>query len=132
MVVVTSLGLTAPVSHSLCFFLTFLTFRRRLPVGGGVAGIAETFPSFSVTGQFLHDVPGFQVTSDSVFPLQRPSSSRGLPLHPQFDNCSDGFFFHPCFLPDDIFISPVLQQAHTHCPSHHSHLCCCRTLFIFN
>ena len=36
--------------------------------------------------------------------------------------------YHPGFLQD--LISPVFQQAHPHCPSHHSHLCCCHTFFI--
>ncbi len=31
----------------------------------GVAALAETFPSVSVSGPFLLDVPGFQVPSDS-------------------------------------------------------------------
>ena len=42
----------------------------------GVAGIAETFPSFSDSGPFLLDVPGFQVPSDSIVPPQLWSSSR--------------------------------------------------------
>ena len=37
----------------------FLTFRRRLPIRG-ITGLAETFPSFPVSGTFLPDVPGFQ------------------------------------------------------------------------
>ncbi len=36
----------------------------------GVAGLAETFPSLSVSGPFLLDFPGFQVPSDSIFPSQ--------------------------------------------------------------
>ena len=36
----------------------------------GVEGLAETIPSFPVSGPFLPDVPGFQVPSDSVFPPQ--------------------------------------------------------------
>ena len=46
----------------------------------GVAALAETFPSFPVSGPFLPDVPGFQVPPDSVFPSQLWSSSRALPL----------------------------------------------------
>ena len=119
----------------------------------GVAGLAETFPSFSVSGPFLLDFPGFQVPSGSIFPSQLWSSSRALPLHLHFCNCSDVFSFtspfdvskpfqpspshnrryrfHLCFF-QDFLISPVFQQAHAHCPSHHSHLCCCHTLFIFD
>ena len=98
----------------------------------GVAGTAETFPSFSVSGPFLPDVPGFKVPSDSVFPWQHQSSSRALPLHLHFDNCSDVFCFissfdvpetfqpspshdhryqfHSCFL-EYVLIYPVFQQA---------------------
>ena len=35
----------------------------------GVAGLAETFPSFSVSGPFLLDFPGFQVPSDSYISI---------------------------------------------------------------
>ena len=51
----------------------------------------DTFPSFSVSGPFLLDVPGVQVPSGSIVPTQRLSSSRALPLHLQFCNCSDVF-----------------------------------------
>ena len=37
----------------------------------GVAGLAETFPSFSVSGRLHPDGPGFQVPSDSVIPPRR-------------------------------------------------------------
>ena len=119
----------------------------------GVAGLAETFPSFSVSCPFLLDVLGFQVPSDCIVPLQLRSSSRALHLHLHFCNCSDVFNFissfnvpepfqpspyhdhryriHLCFL-QDIFISPVFQQAHAHCPAHHSHIRCSHTLFVFN
>ena len=53
----------------------------------GVAGHAETFPSFSVSGPFLLDFPGFQVASDGFVPPQLWSSSRVLPLHLHFCNC---------------------------------------------
>ena len=53
-----------------------------------VAGLAETFPSFPISGPFLPDVPGFQVPPDSIFPPQLRSSSRALPLHLHFDNSS--------------------------------------------
>ena len=59
----------------------------------GVAGLAETFPSFSVSGPFLPDAPGFQVPPDSIFPLQLRSSSRALPIHLHFCNCSDVLCF---------------------------------------
>ena len=44
----------------------------------GVAGLVETFPSFSVSGPLLLDGPGFQVFSDSIVPPQLWSSSREL------------------------------------------------------
>ena len=50
-----------------------------------------------VSGPFLPDVPGFQVPPDSIFPRQLRSSSRALPLHLHFDNCSDVFCFISCF-----------------------------------
>ena len=81
--------------HYSCIFsyncLTFLTFRSRL---FGVAGHAETFPSFSVIGPFIPVFPGFQVPSDSIVPL---SSSKALPLHLQLCNCSDVFSFISSF-----------------------------------
>ena len=45
----------------------------------GVAGLAETFPSFPVSGPFLPDVPGFQVPPDSIIAPQLRSSSKALP-----------------------------------------------------
>ena len=62
-----------------------------------VAGLAETFQSFPVSGPFLPDVPSFQVLPDSIFPPQRRSSSRARPLHLHFDNCSDVFGFISSF-----------------------------------
>ena len=62
-----------------------------------VTGLAETFPSFSVSGPFLLDFSGFQVPSDSIVPPQLWSSSRALPLHLHFCNCSDVFQFHLFF-----------------------------------
>ena len=60
---------------SICFsFSPFATVSLCM-----VAGLAETFPSFPVSGPFLPDVPGFQVPPDSVFPPQLWSSSRALP-----------------------------------------------------
>ena len=44
----------------------------------GVAGLADTFPSFPVSGPFLPDVPRFQFPSHSIFPPQLWSSSRGF------------------------------------------------------
>ena len=135
--------------HSLSYFSPFAVVSLC-----GVAGLAETFPSFPVSGPFLPDSPGFHVPPDRIFPPQLRSSSMALPLHLHFDNCSDVFCFissfdvpesiqhspshnhryrfHPCFL-QDLLISPVFQQPHPDCPSsHHSHLCYCHTLFIFN
>ena len=86
----------------LCDVLTFLTFRRRLLFW--IAGLAETFPSFSVSGPFLLDVPGFQVPSDSIVPLQF-----GLPLGR----------FHSIFISATarmFSVSPLLLT----CPNHSS------------
>ena len=62
-----------------------------------VASLADTFPSFPVSGPFLPDVPGFQVLPDSTFPPQLRSSYRALPLHLHFDNCADVFCFISSF-----------------------------------
>ena len=32
------------------------------------SGLAEAFPSISVSGPFIGDVPGFHIPSESVFP----------------------------------------------------------------
>ena len=120
----------------------------------GVAGLAGTFPSLSlpVSGPLLLDLPGFHVPSDGVFPSRPRFSSRALPLHLHFRNSSDVYCsmswlnvpepflpspshdhrnrLHPCSL-QDLLISPMFQQAHPHCPSHHPHICCWHTLFIF-
>ena len=73
-------------SSSFIFFLPFLTFRRRLPVRG--SGSSKTFPSLTVSGPFLPDAPRFHVPPDRILPPQLWSSSRALPLHLHFDNCS--------------------------------------------
>ena len=78
----------------------------------GVAGFAETFPSFSVSGPFLPDVPGFQVSSDSIVTPQLRSSSRALPLHLLFCNCSDVFIFiYPFDVPEPFQPSPSHNLA---------------------
>ena len=69
-----------------------------------VAGLADTFPSFPVRGPFLPHVPGFQLPSDSVFLLKLWPSSRALPLHLHFHNCSD------------VSVSSLLLM--TMCPNH--------------
>ena len=53
-------------------FCLFLTFRHHLSLCG-VAGLAETFPSFPVSGPFLPDVSGFQVRNciRSISPTSR-------------------------------------------------------------
>ena len=56
-----------------------------------VAGLAETFPFFSVCGSFLHDFPGVLAPSDCIVSSQLRSSSRAHPLHLHFGNCSDVF-----------------------------------------
>ena len=68
-----------------------LTFHRYLLVR--VAGLAETFPSFPVSGPFLPDVPGFKFPSDSVFYRSLDLPLGCLPSHLHFHNCSDVFCF---------------------------------------
>ena len=117
----------------------------------GVAGLAETFPSFPVSGPFLPDVPGFQVPSDSVLPPQLGYPSRALPFI--FISTTARMFSVLSLLLEcpnhssllrlitiDIGsnfasskISSFLQcskGAHTHCPSHHSHLSGCQDIVI--
>ena len=84
------------------WFLTFLTFRPVSPFG--VAGLAETFPSFSVSGPFLLDVPGFQIPSDSIVPPQLWSS---LGRFPSIFNSATARMFS---------VSPLLLM----CPNHSS------------
>ena len=60
-----------------------------------VAG--QTFPSLPVNGPFLPDLPGFQVPTDSFLQSQLWSSSKALPLHFHFNNCSDVFGFISSF-----------------------------------
>ena len=73
----------------------------------GVAGLAETFPSFSVSGPFLHDFPGFQVPSDGIAQPQLWSSSRALSIHLNFCNCWDVFSFISSYdLPEPFHPSP--------------------------
>ena len=84
----------------------------------GVAGLAETFPFFSVGGPFLLDFPGFQVPSDSIFPSQLWSSSRALPLHLHFCNCSDVFSFTSPF-----YVSKPFQPSPSHNRRYRFHLC---------
>ena len=56
-----------------------------------VAGLAETFPSFPVSGPFLTDASVFQVPPDNIFPPQLQPSYRALPLHLHFDTWVDVF-----------------------------------------
>ena len=81
---VTSIGLYLParwVQHSglflFCFFSPFKPFAAISLFW--VAGLAQTFPSFHVSGPFLPDFPCFQVPPGSIFPPQLRSSSRALP-----------------------------------------------------
>ena len=109
---------------------------------------AGTFPYFPVSGPSLPDVNGFQVLPDSVFPPQLRSSSRALTRHLHFHNWSAVFSFVLSFNEPEPF-QPSPSHGHRyrfhhsflhflliypvfHCPSHHYHLCCCHTLFIFN
>ena len=104
---------------------------------------------FIATFTGLRNVPGFQVPSDSIFPPQLRSSSRALPFHLHVNNCLDVFSLissldvpepdqpspslsvPPLLLPMSPNFRGVLSGS-PHCPSHHSHLCCCHALFIFN
>ena len=119
----------------------------------GVAGLAETIPSFPVSDPFLPDVPGFQVPPDSIFPPRLRSSSRALPLHLHFNNCSDVFSFIflltcPDYSSVLLLITIAIGSTFTtskissflrcsnkltpRCPSHHSHLCCPSSLSCIN
>ena len=125
--------------------LLFLTFRR------GVVALADTFPSFLVSGPFIPDVPSIQVPSESVFPPQLRSSSRALPLHLHFHNCSHALFhlllcnvaepFQPSPSHDHRYLwTPLLPPRSPHFsgvptgshPLPITTFCCCHTLFIFN
>ena len=124
--------------------LTFLSFRRRLPVQGtgSCRDLSTVLCQWSIplwcsrlSGPFWQRLLS-----------QLRSSSRALPLHLHFCNCSNVFcFISSVNMPDpfqplpshnhryryricifrDILISPVFQQAHSHCPSYNSHLYCC-------
>ena len=120
----------------------------------GVAGLADTIPSFSVSGPFLPDVPGLQVPPDCILQPQLRSSSSALPsifisttarmfsvsslLLTCTNNSSlirlitiamgNGGGYHILLLPRSHHLSGVLTYSP---PLHHSHICCCHTLFIF-
>ena len=104
----------------LCFFSPFAAVSLF-----GVAGLAETFPFFSVSGPFLLDFPGFQVPSDSIFPSQLWSSSRVLPLHLHFCNCSDVFSVTSPF-----DVSKPFQPSPSHNRRYRFHLCFFQDLLI--
>ena len=63
----------------------------------GVAGLADTFPSFPVSDSFLPDVPGFQVPPDNIFPPPRRSSSIGRFPPSSFLQLIGCFMFHLFF-----------------------------------
>ena len=105
------------------FPLQFLTFRRRLPVRG--SGSCRDLSSFSVSGPFLLDVPGFQVPSDIIVPPQLWSSSRALSLHLHFCNCSDVFSFTSSF-----DVSKPFQPSPSHNRHYRFHLCFFQDLLI--
>ena len=91
----------------------------------GVAGLAETFPSFSASGPFLLDVPGFQVPSDSIVPPQIWSSSRALSRLLHFCNCSDVFSFTSSF-----DVAKPFQPSPSHNRRHRFHRCFFQDLLI--
>ena len=119
----------------------------------GVAGHAETFPSFPVSGPFRPELPCPNFLSDSVLPLQPRSSSRELPLHLfsptslMFSVSSPLFtcpnYYHlllfmtiatgSTFASNHDLISLVFQvpTGSPPLPISHLHLCCCHTFFIF-
>ena len=67
------------------------SFSHLFARGAGFTLALPTSPCHS--GPFIPDVPGFHVHSDSVLQSQTGSSSRALPLHLDFGNCSDIFCF---------------------------------------
>ena len=120
------------VQHSFQFLHVshLLAFRRRLPVrGSGCCRdrsifLGQTVPSFSV-GSFLLDFPGFQFPPDSIFPSHLRSSSRALPLHLHFCNCSDVFSFTSPF-----DVSKPFQPSPSHNRRYCFHLCFFQDLLI--
>ena len=66
-----------------------------------VAGLAQ------ISGSFLPDAPGFLVPPDRIIPPQLCSSSRALPLHLHFDNCSGVLDFVSSF-----GVAKPLQPSH--------------------
>ena len=83
-----------------------------------VAGLAETFPSFTVRGPFLPDVPGFQVPPGSrpIYPPQLWSSSRARPLS-SFKQLLGCFQFISSFDVPEPF-----QHSHSHNHRYRFHL----------
>ena len=73
---------------SFVYFLSHVSYLSPSSSLCGVAGLAKTFPSITVSGPFLPDAPRFHVPPGRILPPQLWSSSRALPLHLQFDNCS--------------------------------------------
>ena len=120
-------GLVSQASNtfpSRCFIINNLCQLYFAPFAAislcGVAGLADTFPSFPVGGSLLPDVPGFQVSPDSIFPPQL-WSSRALPLHLHFNNCLDVLSFISSFdVPEPFEPSPSHNHAIPPCqvPSH--------------
>ena len=81
----------------------------------GVAGLAQTFPSLTVSGPFLLDAPDFHVPPDRILPSQLRSSYRALPLHLHFNNCSGVLGFVSSF-----DVAKQLQPS----PSHNRRYLC--------
>ena len=99
----------------------------------GVAGLAQTFPSLTVSGPFLLDTPRLSLLTVSFHINLGLPLYRALPLHLHFDNCSDvlGFVFsfdmakplQPSPSHNRLYLFHF-RFLHPHCPSHHSHLGC--------
>ena len=110
------------------YFLTFFSPFATVSLCG-VAGIADNFPSFPVSGPLLYDVPGFQVPPDSIFPPQIRSSSRALPLHLHFDNSSDVFGFISSF--DEPVLILITNAIGSHNQRYRFHICNALYAIIF-
>ena len=86
-----------------CVFSFILTFHSHLPVwGSGSCNYVSISPWRWPIPLIFHS---FMSRSDNVFPSQPGSSSRALPLHLHFGNCSNIFGFLSSFhMPEPFHI----------------------------